>query len=234
MNKNFRYRFWRNSKASPKSHHDFLIWIMVFGVATLLLSISLAAVAAQNAASAQKGSAGNGKLLFASAGCATCHGDSAKGLSGLGPQISPPAFAIPDFINFVREPADAMPPFSKQLVSDTQLSDIFAYLQSLSPDSNIPEANTTGNAETGKRLYMRDGCYECHGNLGQGANGCGPRIAPNPISIQAITNYIRKPAGNMPPYTAKIVSDQDVADIYAYLKSVARPVDIKNIPFFTR
>jgi mono/diheme cytochrome c family protein len=207
---------------------------MIFGVAALLLSISLGAVAAQNATPAQKGNAGNGKLLFASAGCATCHGDSAKGLTGLGPQITPPGFAIPDFINFVRDPAEAMPPFSKQQVSDAQLVDIFAFLQSLSPDSNIPAANLTGNAETGKRLYMRDGCYECHGNLGQGANGYGPRIAPNSISIQAITNYIRKPAGNMPPYAAKIVPDQDVADIYAYLKSVVRPVDLKNIPLFIK
>ena len=139
MNNNSSYYFWRNRKASPKSPHDFLIWIMVFGVAALLLSISLAVVAAQNATPAQKGNAGNGKLLFASAGCATCHGDSAKGLSGLGPQIAPPAFAIPDFIDFVRDPAEAMPPFSKQQVSDAQLADIFAYLQSLSPDSNIPE-----------------------------------------------------------------------------------------------
>jgi len=45
-------------------------------------------------------------------------------------------------------------------------------------------------------------------------------------------NYIRRPTGNMPPYSAQLVSDQDVADLYAYLKSVARPVDIKNIPLF--
>ena len=95
-----------------------------------------------------------------------------------------------------------------------------------------PDAAPVGNAENGKQLFMRDGCYECHGILGQGSINFGPRLGPDPIPMQAIMNYIRKPAGNMPPFTAKLVSDQDVADIYAYLKSVPRPVDIKNIPLF--
>ena len=69
-------------------------------------------------------------------------------------------------------------------------------------------------------------------NAGARVNNYGPRLGPDPISVQAIMNYIRKPTGNMPPYSAKLVSDQDVADLYAYLKSVARPVDIKNIPLF--
>jgi mono/diheme cytochrome c family protein len=234
MNKTSWYYFRRKSAASQKSPHDFPRWIMVFGVAALLLPIALAAVSAQNAKPAQAGNADNGKLLFASAGCAACHGNLAKGVNGLGPQISPPPFAIIDFINFVRDPSEAMRPYSREELADAQLDDIYAYLQTLSPNSNTSAANLTGNAETGKRLFMRDGCYECHGILGQGANGYGPRIGPNPISIQATMNYIRKPTGNMPPYTAKIVSDQDVADMYAYLKSVARPVDIKNIPLFTK
>ncbi|MGB9067117.1 MAG: cytochrome c [Candidatus Acidiferrales bacterium] len=94
------------------------------------------------------------------------------------------------------------------------------------------DSSPPGNAENGKQLFMRDGCYECHGMQGQGSNNYGPRLGPDPIPMQAIMNYIRKPTGNMPPYTAKLVSDQDVADIYAYLKAVPRPVDIKNIPLF--
>jgi mono/diheme cytochrome c family protein len=195
-----------------------------------LWASAIAMAAPQNAT----GNADNGKQLFSSVGCAGCHGPLAKGMSGLAPQITPPPFPLPDFISFVRHPAGAMRPFSKDDVSDTQLGDIYAYLQSLSPGSATPTANLTGNAENGKRLFMRDGCYECHGILGQGANGYAPRIAPDPISLQAIMSYIRKPAGNMPPYTARIVPDQDVADIYAYLKSVPRPTDLKNVPTFSK
>jgi cytochrome c1 len=34
----------------------------------------------------------------------------------------------------------------------------------------------------------------------------------------------------MPPYTAKVVSDKDLADIYAFLKSVKEPAPVDSIP----
>jgi mono/diheme cytochrome c family protein len=95
-------------------------------------------------------------------------------------------------------------------------------------------ASRTGNAETGKRLFLKDGCYECHGNEGQGANGLGPRLGPNPMSVRALTNYIRKPTGSMPPYGPTIVSDQDAADMHAYLAARPRPVSLDKIPTFNK
>jgi mono/diheme cytochrome c family protein len=81
----------------------------------------------------------------------------------------------------------------------------------------------TGNAENGKRLFMKDGCYQCHGREGQGSNMSGPRIAPNPPPLEVILGYVRKPSGEMPPYTAKVISDQELTDIYAYLQSRPAP-----------
>ena len=101
-------------------------------------------------------------------------------------------------------------------------------------NSNSSATNLTGKVDNGKRLFVRDGCYECHGILGQGGAVTGPRLAPNPIPVEAIMSYIRKPSGRMPPFSAKLVQDQDVADIYAYLKSVPGPSDIKNVPLFTK
>ena len=75
----------------------------------------------------------------------------------------------------------------------------------------------SGDAAKGKTLFMKNGCYECHGTIGQG--GTGPHIAPRTASLA----YIRKPAGQMPPYTAKVMSDQDVADVLAYLMSIPGP-----------
>ena len=216
--------------------------ILVLGGAALLLPIALAAVPAQSAKPPGALEADGGKRLFGSAGCAHCHGADLQ-----------PPYAVQEFIDFVRHPSGAMRPYSKEELSDAQLGEIHAYLRSLPPssdsdtsaanylhslsqssDSDASAASVTGNAETGKQLFIRDGCYQCHGILGQGANGFGPRIGPDPVSMRAIMNYIRRPSGNMPPYTAKIVSNQDVADIYAYLKSVARPGDMKNIPLFTK
>jgi len=97
-----------------------------------------------------------------------------------------------------------------------------------------PNGDGEGNAAHGKELYVKNACYQCHGYLGQGGTSSGVRIAPDPLPWQAIAAYIRKPAGTMPPYTSKLVPDKDVQDIYAYLKSVPGPVDLKNIPTFTK
>ena len=75
-----------------------------------------------------------------------------------------------------------------------------------------------GDAARGRHLFEVDGCYECHGTVGQG--GPGVRLAPSPIPASAIASYIRDPAGEMPPYTSKVVSDADVRDIHAYLGSI--------------
>jgi ubiquinol-cytochrome c reductase cytochrome c subunit len=85
-----------------------------------------------------------------------------------------------------------------------------------------PEA-PAGNAENGKKLFARDGCYQCHGREAQGSTMGGPRIGPDPIPFDALLRYVRKPTGEMPPYTAKVISDQELADVYAFLQSRARP-----------
>jgi mono/diheme cytochrome c family protein len=96
---------------------------------------------------------------------------------------------------------------------------IFSLL--LSPQT--PAANTPkGSAENGKTLFMKIGCYECHGREGQGAV-TGPRLNQNPITFARFNAYIRKPSGEMPPYTNKVVTDQQAADIYAFLQSLPKP-----------
>lgn len=100
-----------------------------------------------------------------------------------------------------------------------------------------PAAALAGNGENGKRLFVKNGCYQCHGYEGQGAsggaNGSGSRLGPDPMMpARSFTNYIRKPTGIMPPFSASVVSDQNVADIYAFLKARPRPVSIDNIPMF--
>ena len=93
-----------------------------------------------------------------------------------------------------------------------------------------PSDAPAGNAENGKRLFNKDGCYQCHGREGQGSVMTGPRIAPDPVPFDVLTRYVRKPTGEMPPYTAKVVSDQELADIYAFLQSRPHPPTAKAIP----
>lgn len=99
------------------------------------------------------------------------------------------------------------------------------------PDS-IPKADAPprGNPQNGKRLYDKYGCYECHGGQGQGSPLSGPRIAPSPGSFSGFLTYIRRPTGQMPPYTRKITTDAELADMYAFVQSVPQPPDVEKIP----
>ena len=103
------------------------------------------------------------------------------------------------------------------------------------PEEKKPVAATpqpsSGDAkvDAGAALYKKNGCYECHVNDGQGGPQ-GPRLGPNPIPLPRFTAYVRNPAGDMPPFTAKVVSDDDLSKIYAFLQSRPAPPPVKDIP----
>jgi mono/diheme cytochrome c family protein len=97
------------------------------------------------------------------------------------------------------------------------------------------DATPAGNAQNGKKLFMNDGCYECHGRQGQGAAQTGAaRIGPPQLSFEGFQSYVRKPTNQMPPYTSKAIPDQDLGDIYAYLKSIPMPPKGKDIPLLNK
>ena len=91
-------------------------------------------------------------------------------------------------------------------------------------------AAPAGNADIGRKLFASDGCYQCHGYEAQGSTATGPRLGPRPISFAAFSRYVRQPIGQMPPYTNKIVSDADLANIYAFLRALPEPPAVQSIP----
>ncbi len=109
----------------------------------------------------------------------------------------------------------------------------FGFLPARAQESS--GAAPAGNAENGKKLLKSDGCYECHGLLGQGAAQTGAaRIGPPQLSFEGFQSYVRAPKINMPPYSSKAIPDQDLADIYAYLKSIPMPPKGKDIPLLNK
>jgi ubiquinol-cytochrome c reductase cytochrome c subunit len=82
--------------------------------------------------------------------------------------------------------------------------------------------------DRGKATFMRVGCYQCHGREAQGAS-TGPRLGPNPLPLAPFTRAVRTPRNDMPPYSAKILSDADLADVYAFVAARARPYQLPNI-----
>ncbi|MES1256351.1 MAG: cytochrome c [Acidobacteriota bacterium] len=104
------------------------------------------------------------------------------------------------------------------------------------PAASAPAGNApAGNVETGRKLYVGKACYQCHGYEGQGAASLGgPRIGPNPIPYPRFIAYLRTPATEMPPYSSKVLSEQDVADIYAYLQARTVPPPVRDIPLLAQ
>jgi mono/diheme cytochrome c family protein len=86
-----------------------------------------------------------------------------------------------------------------------------------------------GDAANGKKLFLRDGCYECHGYAGQGG-AAGARIAVIGLNAQGLIRYVRAPGGAMPAYTDKVITDQELTDIHAYLQTMAKAKPAKDIP----
>jgi ubiquinol-cytochrome c reductase cytochrome c subunit len=89
------------------------------------------------------------------------------------------------------------------------------------------------DAAKGKAAYMKNGCWQCHGEVGQGG-AAGKPLAPKPMPLEAFNVFVRNSNGPMPPYPKEILSDADLADIHAYLQSISAAKDYKNIPLLNQ
>ena len=79
----------------------------------------------------------------------------------------------------------------------------------------------------GEKQYLALQCWACHGYTGE--TGSGPRLNPPRFNQAAFIAYVRRPSGIkispgpggfMPPYAGPEVTDQDLADIHAWLVSL--------------
>ncbi len=88
------------------------------------------------------------------------------------------------------------------------------------------------SAEHGKTVFVEKGCWQCHGTMGQGSimTSGGKRLAPDPLPWDAFSVFVRSTNRSMPPFSEKILSDGDLADIYAYLQSIPKPPDANSLP----
>lgn len=83
------------------------------------------------------------------------------------------------------------------------------------------------SAANGKTVFMRVGCYTCHGTVGQG--GAGARLAPSTIPLAAMEVWVRggtpgwSIARGMPAFPTTVISDSELADVQEYLASLPPP-----------
>jgi mono/diheme cytochrome c family protein len=86
----------------------------------------------------------------------------------------------------------------------------------------------------GESVYLRIGCQACHGTVGHG--GAAKRLAPDPLPLAAFTTWVRNGTpgwsflAGMPAFSADVISDEELADIQAYLASQPQPRPLADIP----
>ncbi len=96
------------------------------------------------------------------------------------------------------------------------------------------EQAPAGKPERGYQVYMKVMCYTCHGTIGHGGDrGTGPALTPNPLPYEAFELELRTPRQAMPAYRKEFLSNQDLADIYAYLMSIKPSAEAKDIPLLS-
>ena len=89
-----------------------------------------------------------------------------------------------------------------------------------------------GDAANGKTVFLKELCFTCHGRAGQGGayNGPAPILAQTAMPFEGFKAQIRNPVNDMPAYPDAVLSDKDIADIYAFVKSLPGPRSPKDIP----
>jgi mono/diheme cytochrome c family protein len=88
-----------------------------------------------------------------------------------------------------------------------------------------------GDAAEGKRLYLAVGCFTCHGRSGQGGamNGPAPILAKTKMPFDGFKGQLRSPVNEMPAYSEKVMTDKQIADIYAFVEALPGPRPTKDM-----
>ena len=115
---------------------------------------------------------------------------------------------------------------------------LFAILFAILGVSGVARAEDapTGDPANGKRLYLADGCFECHGRAGQGGtfNYATPALAQIALPVDSFIAFLREAPNDMPSFSSTVLSDKDAADIHAFLQSLPGPRPAKDIPLLNQ
>ena len=98
----------------------------------------------------------------------------------------------------------------------------------------VAQDTPAGDTAEGKRLYLATGCFTCHGRSGQGGamNGPAPILARTAMPFDGFKAQLREPISDMPAYSEAVMSDQQIADIYAFVETLPGPLPVKDMAVF--
>jgi ubiquinol-cytochrome c reductase cytochrome c subunit len=97
--------------------------------------------------------------------------------------------------------------------------------------ATVSGAAFAASADNGKKAFVKNGCWQCHGFQGQGSimTSNGKVLADTELPFETFEAFVRSTNLAMPPYSEAILSSSDLADIYAFLQSIPKPKDVGSI-----
>lgn len=84
----------------------------------------------------------------------------------------------------------------------------------------ILDATSADEPPAGQAAYDKV-CKVCHGEQGKG--GAGPTLVPFERDVEDVIPIVREGTGQMPPISEERISDEAIAQVVAYLKSLSAP-----------
>lgn len=206
-----------------------LPWI----AAAAILALGASALPLQTASAQAPATvdATRGKAAFIANGCFQCHGTTGLGNLSAGPSIAPHPIDFKNFLAYIRNPKNDMPQYSAKILPESTALDIHAYLASIpagkrSTDIAVLQSFDLGNAGPapnvspaiahGRQLF-EENCQKCHVSA-----PIGPSLAniKAHLDLDKTIAFIKNPAPPMTKLYPSPLSDNDVADIAAYVQTL--------------
>ncbi len=147
-------------------------------------------------------------------------------LAACSPAATPAAEPTPAPTLVSATATPAMPPSltPSPTIAPTETPAPTATLTIAPTESPVPTVEPTAvqiDAEAGRQVWLRQECIDCHGDNAEGDRG--PALAGTGLTYDAVLLQVRTGAGRMPDFTAEEVSDIEVQQIYAWLRSLPPP-----------
>lgn len=212
----------------------------LYGGLAISMASSRAAGDMENPLAGNSQAITRGRIAYTGS-CAVCHGATGDGRGSFGEALYPPAtnLQLPDTqgktdaelfwivkngLSFLGMPAYA------DRYDDTDIWSLVAYMRTLSDeerrrpaqmpppftDEQLVSADPTGDATArGAAIYFAQGCNLCHGAIGNGEGTL--RLLGSRNAQEAV----RKGRRGMPAYNKARLTDAELADLIAYLKTLA-------------
>jgi mono/diheme cytochrome c family protein len=101
---------------------------------------------------------------------------------------------------------------------------------------NALAQEAAGDAANGKQVYAKLRCFTCHGRVGQGGayNYPAPALAALELPVEAFQAFLREPPNDMPAFAPSVMSDQEAADMWVFLRALPGRKPVKDFPLLNQ